>query len=102
MADEKQYDIVIVGGGPGGLTAGMYGSRANMKTVVVERFLPGGQIANTEEVEDYPGFEHIAGAELAMKMADHARKFGLEIVSDEVIEVRSEGEHRKVAVGARS
>jgi thioredoxin reductase (NADPH) len=100
MADERQYDIVIVGGGPGGLTAGMYGARANMKTVVVERFLPGGQIANTEEVEDYPGFEHIAGSELAMKMADHARKFGLEIVSDEVVEVRSEGEYRKVAVGA--
>jgi thioredoxin reductase (NADPH) len=78
----------------------MYGARANMKTVVVERFQPGGQIANTEEVEDYPGFEHISGAELAMKMADHARKFGLEIVSDEVIEVRSEGEYRKVAVGA--
>ncbi len=100
MADEKQYDIVVIGGGPGGLTAGMYGARANMKTVVVERFQPGGQIANTEEVEDYPGFEHISGAELAMKMADHARKFGLEIVSDEVVEVRSEGEHRKVAVGA--
>ena len=100
MADERQYDIVIVGGGPGGLTAGMYGSRANMKTVVVERFLPGGQIANTETVEDYPGFEHIAGADLALKMADHARKFGLEIVSDEVVEVRSEGESRKVAVGA--
>lgn len=100
MADEKQYDIVVIGGGPGGLTAGMYGARANMKTVVVERFQPGGQIANTEEVEDYPGFEHISGAELAMKMADHARKFGLEIVSDEVIEVRSEGELRKVAVGA--
>ncbi|NMC44644.1 MAG: thioredoxin-disulfide reductase [candidate division Zixibacteria bacterium] len=100
MADEKQYDIVVVGGGPGGLTAGMYGARANMKTVVVERYQPGGQIANTAEVEDYPGFEHIAGAELAMKMADHARKFGLEVVSDEVVEIRSEGESRKVAVGA--
>lgn len=100
MADEKQYDIVVVGGGPGGLTAGMYGARANMKTVVVERYQPGGQIANTAEVEDYPGFEHIAGAELAMKMADHARKFGLEVVSDEVVEIRSEGEYRQVAVGA--
>ena len=100
MAEEKHYDIVIVGGGPGGMTAGMYGARANLKTIMIEKFMPGGQIANTEEVEDYPGFEHIAGAELAMKMADHARKFGLEIISDEVTEVKSEGEMRKVAVCA--
>jgi len=100
MAEEKHYDIVIVGGGPGGLTAGMYGARANLKTVMVEKFMPGGQIANTEEVEDYPGFEHITGAELAMKMQKHAEKFGLEVLSDEITEIRSEGEARKVAVGA--
>jgi thioredoxin reductase (NADPH) len=100
MADEKEYDIIIVGGGPGGLTAGMYAARANMKTILIEKYMPGGQIANTEEVEDYPGFEHISGAELAMKMADHARKFGLEIISDEVTEIRSDNEYRKVAVCA--
>ncbi|MCK5125483.1 MAG: thioredoxin-disulfide reductase [candidate division Zixibacteria bacterium] len=100
MAEEKQFDIVIVGGGPGGLTAGLYGSRANLKTVMIEKYMPGGQIANTEEVEDYPGFEHISGAELAMKMTDHAKKFGLEILSDEIIEIRSDGDYKKVAVGA--
>jgi thioredoxin reductase (NADPH) len=100
MAEVKEYDIIIVGGGPGGLTAGMYGARANLKTILIEKFMPGGQIANTEEVEDYPGFEHISGAELAMKMADHAKKFGLEVVSDEVLEIKSEGEARKVAVCA--
>ena len=100
MAEEKKFDIVIVGGGPGGLTAGMYGARANLKTVLIEKYLPGGQIAVTEEVEDYPGFEHIAGAELASKMTEHAKKFGLEIISDEVISVRSESPDRKVAVGA--
>ncbi len=93
---EKNYDIVVIGGGPGGLTAGMYGARAKMKTVLLEKYLPGGQIANTEEVEDYPGFELISGAELATKMADHAKKFGLEIVSDEVKEVYNEGEDRIV------
>ncbi len=97
---EKEFDIVIIGGGPGGLTAGLYGARANLKTVVLERYLPGGQIANTEEVEDYPGFEHISGAELAMKMADHAKKFGLEIITDEITEIRNEGDYRKVALGA--
>ena len=74
--------IVIVGGGPGGLTAGLYSSRANRKTVLIEKYMPGGQIANTDEVEDYPGFERIAGPELAMKMTEHAKKFGLEIVTN--------------------
>ncbi|MCP4566553.1 MAG: thioredoxin-disulfide reductase [FCB group bacterium] len=100
MAEEKHFDIVIVGGGPGGLTAGLYGARANLKTVMVEKYMPGGQIANTEDVEDYPGFEHISGAELAMKMSNHAQKFGLEVVSDEVTEIISEDDYRKVAVGA--
>ncbi len=94
MPDEKRYDIVIVGGGPGGLTAGMYAARARRKTVVLEKYLPGGQIANTEEVEDYPGFEHISGADLAMKMADHAKRFGLEIDSEEVEEVYVDGDDR--------
>ncbi len=97
---EKNYDIVIVGGGPGGLTAGMYGARAKMKTILVEKYMPGGQIANTEEVEDYPGFETISGAELAMKMTDHAKKFGLEIVSDEVREIYCDGNDRIVAAAS--
>ena len=93
---EKEYDIIIVGGGPGGLTAGLYGARANRKTILIEKYMPGGQIANTEEVEDYPGFEHISGADLAMKMTDHAKSFGLEVVSDEVKEIYAEGDYRKV------
>ncbi len=96
MAEEKVYDIVIVGGGPGGLTAGLYGSRAQRKTIALEKYLPGGQIANTEEVEDYPGFERISGAELANKMAEHAKKFGLEIGSEEVVEVYVDGDDRVV------
>lgn len=93
---ELNYEIVIVGGGPGGLTAGLYGARANRKTVLIEKYMPGGQIANTNEVEDYPGFDLISGPELAMKMAEHAKRFGLEIVSDEVTEVYCEGNDRVV------
>lgn len=96
MAEEKNYDIVIIGGGPGGLTAGLYGARAERKTIALEKYLPGGQIANTEEVEDYPGFDRISGAELAMKMADHAKSFGLEIGSEEVEEVYVDGNDRMV------
>ena len=93
---EKNYDIIVVGGGPGGLTAGMYGARANRKTILIEKYMPGGQIANTHEVEDYPGFELISGAELAMKMTEHAKKFGLEVISDEVLEVYVDGKDRVV------
>ncbi len=93
---EKKYDIVVVGGGPGGLTAGLYGARANRKTICLEKFMPGGQIANTHEVEDYPGFELISGPDLALKMANHAQKFGLEIASDEVVEIYNDGHDRLV------
>jgi thioredoxin reductase (NADPH) len=91
---EMRYDIVIVGAGPGGLCAGLYAARARRKTVCLEMGLPGGQIANTAEVEDYLGFEHISGAELSMKFADHARSFGLEIASDQVEEVYVDGDDR--------
>jgi len=94
MAEEKRYDIVIVGAGPGGLCAGLYGARAQRKVVALEKYMPGGQIAITGEVEDYIGFEHIAGAELGMKFANHAKKFGLEIEMEEVLEVYCDGEDR--------
>ena len=94
MAQEKIYDVVIVGGGPGGLCAGMYSARARRKAVCLEKFLPGGQIAVTGEVEDYPGFEHISGAELGMKFTEHAKKFGLEIEMEEVVEVYCDGDDR--------
>ncbi|GGN00738.1 thioredoxin reductase [Thermus composti] len=82
---EEAYDVVIVGGGPAGLTAGIYTGRAQLKTVIVEKGLPGGQIAQTEEVENYPGFpEGISGAELAARMVQQAEKFGVRIVMDEV------------------
>ncbi|UCC45285.1 MAG: thioredoxin-disulfide reductase [Candidatus Zixiibacteriota bacterium] len=96
MADEKKYDVVIVGGGPGGLCAGLYTARANRKVVCLEMYLPGGQIALTGDVEDYPGFEQISGSELAMKFAEHARKFGLEIEMEQVEEVYCDGDDRVV------
>lgn len=94
MAPTKEYDIVIVGGGPGGLCAGLYAARANRKVVCLEKGIPGGQIANTAEVEDYLGFDLIHGSELAMKMTDHAKRFGLEIHTETVVEIYVEGDDR--------
>lgn len=74
-------DLIILGGGPAGLTAGMYAARARIPLVLIERALPGGQMTSTELVDNYPGFyEPILGAELAQRMEAHAKKFGVEIV----------------------
>jgi thioredoxin reductase (NADPH) len=74
----EQFDVIIVGGGPAGLAAGLYAARMSLKAVLLERGPVGGQLLNTELIEDYPGFESVLGADLAVKMADHARKFGLD------------------------
>lgn len=73
------YDVVIIGGGPAGLCAGLYTGRAMLKSVILERGLPGGELLNTEVIEDYIGFEHILGSELSEKFAAHAQKFGVEL-----------------------
>ena len=78
-------DIIILGGGPAGLTAGMYSARSRTPVALVEKGLPGGQMAATDVVENYPGFtEPVSGFELAQKMEGQARRFGLEIVEAEV------------------
>lgn len=82
------YDVIIVGGGPAGFTAALYSARANLKTLLIERMFSGGQMATTEIMENYPGFEEpINGIELAMKMEKQAKKFGAEVLNDEVIEL---------------
>lgn len=72
------YDMVIIGGGPAGLTAGIYARRALLKTLLLEKIGIGGQIIITDLIENYPGFQEISGGELARKFEEHARKFGLE------------------------
>ncbi len=90
------YEVAIIGGGPGGLTAGLYCARATRKTIIFEKYIVGGQIANTDLVDDYPGFESIDGRELAEKMSNHATKFGVEIVADEAVDIWSDGDFKMV------
>ena len=78
MAD-KDYDCIIVGAGPAGLGAGLYAARDRMKTVLLEKFYPGGQINTTDRIENYPGFDTISGPDLVMKMLEQVKTFGGEI-----------------------
>ncbi len=85
MSEDELYDLIILGGGPAGLTAGIYAMRAALKTVLIEKGLPGGQVAITKDVENYPGFIEIGGFELCEKFLEHAKHYDLEIVDKEAV-----------------
>ncbi len=84
MSRTEEFDLVVVGGGPAGLCAAMYAGRGMLKAVLLERGVPGGELLNTEWIDDYPGFEHVLGRELAQKMAAHAVAFGADIRQEHV------------------
>ena len=92
----EKTDVLIIGGGPGGLTAGLYCSRARLKTIILEAGMPGGQIANTERIEDYPGFLSINGPDLAARMREQAEFFGAEIRLEGVDEFYSENGRNRI------
>ncbi len=82
------YEVVIIGGGPAGLSAGMYAARAKLKTVLLERGLPGGQASTTDNIENYPGFpEGMPGLDLTMRMLSQAQRFGMEVKNTDVLSV---------------
>lgn len=94
----KTYDIAIIGGGPAGYTAALYSGRAGYTAVVIEKMAPGGQMAITSNVENYPGFEAVSGFELAEKMMAGAERFGAESLFGEVTGVRLSGEAKRIAI----
>jgi thioredoxin reductase (NADPH) len=93
----QNYELVIIGGGPGGLTAGIYAARARLRTVLLEKGLAGGQVALTNLIENYPGFpDGVAGMELGQLMEQQARNLDLEIVNEEALKVELHGADKLV------
>ncbi|HJD14928.1 MAG TPA: thioredoxin-disulfide reductase [Candidatus Enterococcus stercoripullorum] len=91
-----KYDCIIIGAGPAGMTAALYAARANLKTLLLERGIPGGQMNNTAEVENYPGFDSILGPDLALKMYDGINQFGVEHGYGNVVEVKDHHDYKEV------
>lgn len=91
------YDILIIGAGPGGLTAGIYGSRGRLKTAILEKGRPGGQAATTMEMENYPGFyQEVSGPGIMDQFLAHAKHFGTEVIKGQATELELEGPVKKV------
>lgn len=90
------YDTLIIGSGPAGMTAALYAARANLKVGLIERGVPGGQMNNTADIENYPGFDLITGPELSMKMYEPLEKFGVENIYGFVQKVEDHGDFKRV------
>ncbi|HRR89266.1 MAG TPA: thioredoxin-disulfide reductase [Eubacteriales bacterium] len=88
------YDIVIAGGGPAGLSAAIYAARGGLRTLIIEKYGPGGQAALTSDIENYPGVKRIAGASLAETMKEQAEEFGAEFMFDNILNFSLDGEKK--------
>lgn len=98
----RDYDVLVIGGGPGGYTAALYAARANLKVAVIEKLAPGGQMSTTAQVENYPGFpEGINGFDLGMQMQQGAERYGAETIYGEVTKVELQETIKKVSLGEK-
>lgn len=88
MGEEKKYDVIIAGGGPAGMAAAIYAARGNLKTLLIEKSIPGGQMMKTDLIENYPGFPSVHGPDLAKEMSVHVTKFGAEIMKDTILKIK--------------
>ena len=80
----EKYDLIIIGGGPAGLTAGIYAKRGGLRVAIVEKLIPGGQMSRTLEIENYPGFKNVSGIQLAMSMQEQCKSLGVEFIYGEI------------------
>lgn len=92
-AIKYDYDLIIIGAGPAGMTAAIYAQRASLKTVIIEKELVGGKMTKTSEVENYPGINFIMGQELALKMQEQVEKLKVEFIYDEVVKITNDLKH---------
>lgn len=90
------YDTVVIGAGPAGMTAALYAGRSNLKVALLERGIYGGQMNNTAEIENYPGYDHISGPALAEKMFESLEKFGVDHIFGTLVRIEEEGQIKKV------
>jgi thioredoxin reductase (NADPH) len=97
------YDLVIIGGGPAGLTAGLYAARARLNVILIEKIVPGGQVVISDLIENYPGFpEGISGPDLVQKMTDQVKKFDLNIENNEVISMDLSDPVKKITLNDKT
>ncbi|GAB4072900.1 thioredoxin-disulfide reductase [Barrientosiimonas marina] len=101
MSEERMYDVIIAGAGPAGMTAAVYASRADLDTLMLERGIPGGQVANTEDVENYPGYSYISGPDLSNELYEHAKKFGAEYAYGDIKSVEDHGMYKTIFAGKK-
>jgi len=94
--NKTMYDVIVIGAGPGGMTAALYASRSNLSTLLLERGAPGGQMINTAEIENYSGFKSIMGPDLSAKMFEGAQQFGAEYKYGEIQEVKNHKDYKEV------
>lgn len=90
------YDTLVIGSGPGGMTAALYAARSNLKVGIIEQGAPGGQMNNTSEIENYPGYTHISGPELSMKMHESLEKFNVDSIYGIVTKVETDGVIKRI------
>jgi thioredoxin reductase (NADPH) len=90
------YDLIIIGAGPSGMSAAIYGSRGGLKVAMIEKEVPGGKVMKTSDIENWPGVASIKGPDLAFEMFNHAQKFGAEFIYGNVIDIIDEGTIKKV------
>lgn len=99
LSNNNSYDLIIIGGGPAGLSAAIYSGRARLNTLVVEELIVGGQSSTTETIENYPGFpDGIGGYELAQKMEEQAKRFGIKFLFEKVERTELDGKEKKVYI----
>ncbi|EUJ52190.1 thioredoxin-disulfide reductase [Paenilisteria rocourtiae] len=102
MSEERIYDVIIIGAGPAGMTAALYTSRADLDTLMIERGVPGGQMVNTADIENYPGFDSILGPDLSEKMFSGAKQFGAEYAYGDIKSVENGEAFKTVVAGSKT